>query len=208
MAAYRPNYTSGSADIMGKGAAGATGNGSLSSWCAGCHTQYNINGSSYDYGLNEGTGLVGARQRHRHPVDMTVAAGDHNLQIFALDDGTGGPDTPGGPKLDNRIPLEVDPNNATQRNGLYVGCLTCHFAHGGTALMSGWSNAHLVQNTNGTWVPQRDGSMGVDPDKVTDPMVTLNGPFVDQFTGGAVAGGTSALLRADNRGVCERCHNK
>ena len=104
-------------------------------------------------------------------------------------------------------PLEINPNLAGQRNGANLGCLTCHFAHGTTATMSGWANAHLVQNANGTWVPQRDARMGVDPNKVVDPMAALN-TFSDQFTHNAVAAGTSDLLRADNRGVCERCHNK
>jgi hypothetical protein len=64
-----------------------------------------------------------------------------------------------------------------------------------------------VQNTNGTWVPQRDATMGVDPDKVSDPTAALSS-YSDQFTGTAVNAGTSSLLRADNRGVCERCHQK
>ena len=208
MAAYRPNYTSGSSQIR---AATLGGNGSLSTWCSGCHTEYDKNSSSYDYsatatGPNPDAGPSGALTRHRHPVDIPVSAGDHILQTYAADDGSGGTD-PGGLRIDTRIPLEINPNLAGQRNGANLGCLTCHFAHGTTATMSGWANAHLVQNANGTWVPQRDARMGVDPNKVVDPMAALN-TFSDQFTHNAVAAGTSDLLRADNRGVCERCHNK
>jgi hypothetical protein len=43
----------------------------------------------------------------------------------------------------------------------------------------------------GTVVPVQDGIAGVSPDMKT-----------------ATPTATSALLRADNRGVCERCHNK
>ena len=38
---------------------------------------------------------------------------------------------------------------------------------------------------------------GVNPDKSNSPGTTHT-----------VDAGTSSLLRADNRGVCERCHNK
>jgi len=197
MALYEPNYTSGSSQIM---AATLGGNGSLSSWCAGCHTQYNVNSSSYDYGVaNEGA--VGSQTRHRHPVDIPLTAGDAVLQINAQDSGT----------IDPRIPLEVNPLLAPARNGLNVGCLTCHFAHGSTALMSGWSNAHLeskVVGLNTIWFPVRDNTMGVSPDKVADPMNAANAPYSDAFTSQPVLAGTSALLRADNRGVCERCHEK
>ena len=58
MAAYQPNYTAGSTMIE---AATLGGNGSLSTWCAGCHTQYNVNSSTYDYGEDEST--VGSQAR-------------------------------------------------------------------------------------------------------------------------------------------------
>ena len=79
----------------------------------------------------------------------------------------------------------------------YIGCLTCHRAHGSSTQMTGWAAAHLETSVVGThtvYVPVRDGIAGVDPDK---------GSY-----GGVNNQGSSALLRADNRGVCERCHNK
>jgi hypothetical protein len=198
MGLYKPNYTSGSTQIE----AGVSGK-SMSAWCAGCHEQYDHNTDvaadgttpvGYSYAAFEGVG--GAKVRHRHPVDITLQQGDGILEVAAQNNGT----------LDQRIPLEVAPGVGNNRLN-HVGCLTCHFAHGSTAAMSGWSNATLVQNEKGTWVPQRDNVRGVSPDKVEDPMAAVN-PTTDQYTGAAVTGGTSALLRADNRGVCERCHNK
>ncbi len=64
--------------------------------------------------------------------------------------------------------------------------MTCHTAHGSIAKMAGWAEAHAdTRSVDPTWtVVRTPGSGGVDP--------TFD----------------SALLRVDNRGVCERCHNK
>jgi hypothetical protein len=180
MAVYVPDYTSGSSDIRA-GVAGA----SLSAWCSACHQQYDEQSGPYNYAGFEGGGAVGSQTRHRHPVDITLTQGDDILQIAAQADGV----------LDRRIPLEVNPGVADNRQN-QLGCLTCHYAHGSNAEMSGWSDAHLVQNATGTWVPSRDTTDGVDPDKD------------DVHDDGVPMDGSSALLRADNRGVCERCHDK
>lgn len=195
MAAYRPNYTSGSSQIL----AGTSGD-SMSTWCAACHTQYDQKvgtkadptAGTYDYTPFEAssTAVVGAVKRHRHPVDMPLTAGDANLQVLAQETA----DVDG---LDPKIPLEVKPGVGSVRN-YNVGCLTCHFAHGSNASMSGWSAAHLEQ-INGVWAPVRDATAGVDPvkfDVLSYPSVT------------ATVAGSSALLRTDERGVCQRCHNK
>lgn len=187
MGAYRPDYTSGSSQIM----AGTAGD-SLSAWCAACHTQYDDRSSAYSYGTYEGGGAIGSQTRHRHPVDIPLTAGDANLQIPAqeLADVDG---------LDRRIPLEVNPGVGSVRQ-YNVGCLTCHYAHGGNAQMSGWSAAHL-ELIDGVWSPVRDAVAGVEPAKA-DVVAGLGVPPQ------AGVAGTSALLRADERGVCERCHNK
>lgn len=191
MAAYRPDYTAGSSKI----AAGTLGN-SMSAWCAGCHETYdeqsdwNIDNTvnlTYNYSAFEGAadGGVGAQVRHRHPVDITLTQGDAILAVKAQ-----------AVAIDPRIPLEVNTQAGATVRDNHVGCLTCHFAHGSDALMSGWSDAHLVKNAAGIWAPERDTTAGVEPDK---------GPVGGNANNLA---GTSALLRADNRGVCERCHNK
>lgn len=182
MALYVPNYTSGSQQIR----AGVAGD-SLSAWCAACHEEYDEQQSAYDYGAYEGDGTIGSQTRHRHPVDITLIQGDDILQVAAQADGN----------LDQHVPLEINPGVADVRQN-QVGCLTCHYAHGSAAEMEGWAAATLSQNASDTWSPERDGIPGVDPAKND----------VEAFPGQAAEAGTSSLLRADNRGVCERCHDK
>jgi cytochrome c553 len=182
---YVPNYTSGSSQIR-NGTAGT----SMSAWCSACHEEYDEQSSSYDYGSyegfqNGGTG-VSAQTRHRHPVDMALSAGDLILNVIPQEDGV----------TDRKIPLE-DPANGNPRGG-NVGCLTCHYAHGSNAEMTGWSAAHL-EEINGIWAPVRDNIAGVEPAKA-DVYALAVGQVEDA--------GTSALLRADERGVCQRCHDK
>ncbi len=178
MASYIPNYTGGTKVMAG------TAGKSLSAWCSACHTDYDNASSTKDYGSYEST--VGAKARHRHPVDIPLVAGDAVLQIAAQ-----------ASAIDPRIPLEVKPGAATDRDN-QIGCLTCHLAHGGSQGMTGWAAASLV-NVGGNWLPKMDGIAGVNPDKSSSPG-TIGAP-------GALTG-TSSLLRSDNRGVCERCHNK
>ena len=88
------------------------------------------------------------------------------------------------------LPLEARPASPNARGTWdfqdYMGCLTCHRAHGSDASMEGWAEATIELNAGtGIWGPVlAPGRGGVEP--LTD----------------------SALLRFDNRGVCERCHNK
>jgi len=192
VANYRPNYTSGSSQIR-SGIAGA----SLSAWCSGCHEEYDEQSSAYDYGAYEsgfaGGALVGNETRHRHPVDITLQQGDTILQVKAQATAVS-PAT-----LDRKIPLEVNPNVGNVRQ-YQVGCLTCHFAHGSGAEMNGWAAAHLESSTAdpAILIPVRDAVAGVDPDKAD----------VVAIAGNTSIAGSSALLRTDNRGVCERCHDK
>jgi predicted CXXCH cytochrome family protein len=62
----------------------------------------------------------------------------------------------------------------------WIDCLTCHNAHGASSVMTGWAN--VADSTNPA--PNTGTKGGVDP-------------AMD-----------SALLKLDNRGVCEACHNK
>ncbi len=75
----------------------------------------------------------GGPTRHRHPVDITLAAGRRHP-----------PGRGSGRRLtwiarsrsrSTRAPASMRQNQ--------VGCLTCHFAHGSNAQMSGWAAAHL-----------------------------------------------------------------
>lgn len=145
------------------------------------------------YDAGDGLGFVA---RHRHPINRPMSAflGPRALTydpfVFAAN-------YPGGTTFVD-LPLDHDP---TVESGLYasgsqtydeddwIECLTCHRAHGTDAQMTGYANAGLSLQTFpngwGNWlVPDPNVQTGVEPAH------------------------SSALLRADNRGVCERCHNK
>jgi hypothetical protein len=153
--------------------------------------------------------------RHRHPMNVpftvwqnakynpTFVAGDRALVLSPSD----------WQAFDNTIPvvdIPLDHNagyppadalseqNSQQANIVagtenhyniddWIECLTCHRAHGTSATMSGFAGATMmpasIEGFN-TLVPNPGQDDGVPPT------------------------GDSALLRADNRGVCERCHNK
>lgn len=184
--AYQPDYTS----ARYAQPVGLDVNKGISGWCAACHTEYNTTSSSGQgvYNVSDGYGAV---VRHRHPVNqpLTTFRGNRSLLVDTslLDSGL---NVVYGDGVD--IPLEHDVTGGTEGTGTtqtnsmqdYMGCLTCHRAHGTDATMSGYANSASSID------PKRD-SGGSTP--------TTQGvqPTMD-----------SALLRADNRGVCERCHNK
>jgi predicted CXXCH cytochrome family protein len=193
MAAYKPNYTGGTQIAATQDG----GQHSLSTWCSACHENYNdksnekstnpaSSGSLKNYGTYEAAGTVGSKDRHRHPMNISLVAGDAILQINAEKY-----------TMDPRIPLEVLAGASSYRSW-NVGCLTCHVAHGSSQTMKGWAAASLVGTPTPTatsWMPSMTLTPGVDPDTA-------------DYAGAPAGAGTSTLLRADNRGVCERCHNK
>lgn len=67
----------------------------------------------------------------------------------------------------------------------WMECLTCHRAHGTAATMTGYANTNW-QIVGGKAVPGSPNS----------------------GSGGVAPANSSALLRQNNRGVCEDCHNK
>lgn len=192
MASYRPNYTSPEY---------ATTNNDpekgISGWCAACHEAYVVRNDSaesltYNYGdflpKTDAT-KVGAQSFHRHPVNVSLAGGDPSG--YAL--GTSW--LRSAVKLDTLIPLEARSGSSYEdfRGGNwdyddFMGCLTCHRAHGSAAVMTGYASAELK------W---ESGSLIPVPYDASTPA-----------TAGVDPNFTSSLLRTDNRGVCERCHNK
>jgi hypothetical protein len=91
---------------------------------------------------------------------------------------------------DNPLPLAHDPSEAgswSQDATDWLDCLTCHVAHGSGALMTGY--AAVADSTD----PQPDSSYGLVPGDGLGSVPPDDG---------------NALLRMDNRGVCEACHNK
>jgi hypothetical protein len=188
-AGYIPNYTTPQYRFQGDAQK------SMSGWCSGCHEQYINNSSAYSYGTSEtaksaGGGTLGSVTRHRHPVNMNLQTGRPESGQMALATAV---------TTNSALPLEMafskDPAVYRTKGSDFndvVGCLTCHFAHGTSATMTGWANASLDHTmtpvragTTATWFPVLDPSKsGVNPNF------------------------SSALLRVPNRGVCERCHNK
>lgn len=203
----------------------------MSQWCAACHTSY-INAAddpevggvdfdnyqlddpstaivdrTYSYseaalladGFGEGLmsgGSVGDRSRHRHPVDVdfTIGVGDDRaLNVELVDDA--------------RLPLEMpfgtavtytDDKPWTAESGR-ISCLTCHWAHGSNADMTGWAVAKLDQAASGDILPMPQAEVENSAD-------TSAG--VNNTNDGVNPNFSEALLRIDNRGVCEACHNK
>lgn len=91
---------------------------------------------------------------------------------------------------DNPLPLAHDPAEAgswAQQDSDWIDCLTCHVAHGSGAKMTGY--AAVADATD----PMPDSSYGNTPGDGLGSVPPDDG---------------NALLRGDNRYVCEVCHNK
>jgi predicted CXXCH cytochrome family protein len=171
-ATYKPDYTTA---YYKKPADPDKG---MSGWCVGCHTYYMGKRANTGRGASIETtyladSFFGNVLRHRHPVNVP-------LSNFAGPGGTPTPDAVLAPN--SKLPLaHADRTDALAAvtGDDWVDCLTCHYAHGTTAIMTGYANVadpkHQVLNS---------GSGGVAP---TDD---------------------SALLRQNNRYACEACHEK
>lgn len=196
-AGYHPNYTT---PRYAKPRGGDQRKG-MSGWCVGCHTVYmgmgatitagapgNISRSSV-YAAENAWGDVPAALavsygnivRHRHPVNVPTSNfhGPTDVVFNNLLDNAGS-DIVGTP-LANDIAEKSAPWNQalTKSDTDWVDCLSCHYAHGTTATMSGYSNVGNSVN-----------------------------PIEDSGNGGVQPTEDSALLRANNRAVCQACHNK
>jgi predicted CXXCH cytochrome family protein len=198
IAAYKPNYTA--AQIRWK-----SSNENISAWCAACHTAYAQSDSTYDYGVFEsfGTssgvlpgGLVGSKPRHRHPVNVPLSIGtvavaaDRGLITQAVDDS--------GLPLDMEAGISAAALTGTTKywdDKGYIGCLTCHRAHGSEATMQGWAVSKLATT-----------AVGAAPYKVPVGNPALIAGYNNPL--GTAPNYSQAILRYDDRGVCERCHNK
>jgi hypothetical protein len=154
-------------------------------------------GSKAYYGIfesaqNDAGATLGNRGRHRHPVNITLSAGedaDQGNRALAV-------------QVTTSTVLPLDRYNKGRNTAWsysdYIDCLTCHRAHGVETTMTGWASASYVTSASATtsWYPVPDAARGggVNPSGFN----TQNG----------LGKGTSSLLRLDNRGVCEVCHNK
>jgi predicted CXXCH cytochrome family protein len=192
---YVPNYTAAQYATNEAGKA-------MSGWCSACHTAYtqpdSAAGKPYSYGSYESAIASPGLVRHRHLVDVALDTNTSTdpkqraLTVPLLDD-------PG-------LPLEMgvgqvadgqDHKSAKiwdERGN--VSCLTCHRAHGSEATMSGWSVANLVETSTGPAPAQ------LTPGSLSTGVASLGNPM------GVNPNFSAAILRFDDRGVCERCHNK
>jgi predicted CXXCH cytochrome family protein len=154
---YVPNYTT---PQYRKGADRQKG---LSGWCVGCHTFYLGDDVSIATTYNVGD-IYPNVERHRHPVNVPLS----NFK---------------GPRpvvvAGNTLPLAHSAGETSVAPSDWVDCITCHYAHGSTAEMTGYAN-------------------------VADP----SDPVFMTGDGGVAPASSSALLRGNNRYVCQACHNK
>jgi len=179
---YQPNYTT---PLYAKGynqpASTVNDQKGMSGWCAGCHSMYldqmqtftspagnNYQSMASTYNAGDGAGL---KLRHRHPINVALStySGPDKASmvitesILPLAHSLNETDTP--ERLANGVPEQSDSD--------WIECLTCHRAHGTSAIMTGFA---------------------ANPTAYDLPAFPSGTP--------------SALLRLDNRGVCEACHNK
>ncbi len=211
---YRPNYTS---PEYARQAPDGTQMRSMSGWCAGCHVQYNNKSSAYDYGDYEAntyitdfddSEMIGMQDRHRHPVDTTLVAARGPVGVRSFTNEV---------ELSDLLPLEQDGASLADRTTWeyedYIGCLTCHRAHGTAATMEGWAVAEYYHDDDfdslsgedytpdGFWKPRP-----VDPATAEAVADRHDGEEGQLGLRGVNPTFSSALLRTDNRGVCQRCH--
>jgi predicted CXXCH cytochrome family protein len=187
IANYKPSYTS--AQYASNGSNAPTG--AMSAWCSACHTAYVQPNSLYDYGVNIPPATSTNRMYYRHPVDVALSVGtaadpEDRALLTQLKDDSGLPLEMGSGQVASGFSYATGGKIWDERGN--VSCLTCHRAHGTAATMSGWAATSLGSDG----LPQTGVS-------TTTPLADSNGvdPTHD-----------SALLRYDNRGVCERCHDK
>ena len=186
----------------------------ISGWCQACHTQMNTMGDSgaiFDgtgsaadtsalaalytagyqdylaeiYDANDNFGLV---ERHRHPTNVEMSLFDGATPLIYDDPVSGDRILPLGNDVTDQGTAEALTNEADD----WVDCLSCHVAHGSGASMAGY--ASVADSTDiipdsGTKIVQIDAST----------VVTVGSVPPDYG---------NALLRLDNRGVCQACHYK
>ncbi|MBI4322311.1 MAG: cytochrome c3 family protein [Chloroflexi bacterium] len=143
----------------------------ISSFCGGCHTAYPSN--SAGVGLASTTGF-GSVIHYRHRTEMpydgwtnpNTGSPSQNPETNPIA-GTGGTGT---------FPALRLASNASNDNKV-VTCLTCHRAHGTSAVMSGYALKK-----------------------------SLGGLADEDLTPAQIGESRSSLLVMDNRGFCQACH--
>ncbi len=182
MEGYSPDYTNPSYAI----APGGDTSKGISNWCAACHTQYVVNSGT--------TSITHVEDDYFSGVVDPLGAYDANDGFGLVTRHRHPVNVPMSNYLGPR-PLIADPGVplATVVAGVvddtsWVDCLTCHVSHGSNVTMEGYAR---VDDTT-------------DPEPDTGP----GGPDDPDRIGGVAPTWSNALLRIENRGVCQECHNK
>jgi hypothetical protein len=193
--AYKPSYTTAMYAkgydqpdaTLGNGATGLDTAKGMSGWCAGCHNTYLGAVTTHTK-----TNALGVTTNYQS-LASTYNAGDgaglalrHKHPINVEMSTYNGPDKSSMIVTSQVLPLAHAINeqgSPSNQSSDWIECLTCHRAHGTAANMTGYAS-----NAGAATVVDSDG--------------------VARNTFPAQNAVPSALLRYDNRGVCERCHNK
>jgi hypothetical protein len=160
----------------------------MSGWCAGCHSTYLLEvgtvtrSDSTTYAaaasVYNAGDGFGLNMRHKHPINVEL-------------DTYNAADKSSMIVTDQVLPLAHSLDESATLGGKdnekedWIECLTCHRAHGTAATMEGWADELAEDDTDEVPSFISPGELLESGDR--DP---------------------SNLLRLDNRGVCEVCHNK
>lgn len=184
---YVPNYTTAyyakgydqQTATLANPATGINALKGMSGWCAGCHDHYISAESTYNAGDVVPGGLM---LRHRHPmnVELDNYEGPDRDNMMAVVASLPANGLPVANDIDEQSVRDAN-NFAPAEATDWIECLTCHRAHGTKATMEGYAS--------------EDGM-----ESVVDSTGVPSNPYVGSEV--------SALLRLNNRGVCEGCHNK
>ena len=93
--------------------------------------------------------------------------------------------TPGGSSASSLVANSADSTFMYKHGTTRVGCEQCHVSHGSNALMTGGNSLNYT-----------------DPNHAIPPKTSNVGP-----SGGVATSGDSRLLKVDNRGTCQLCHD-
>lgn len=183
---YKPDYTT---PRYAKGYDMLTGTENpekgMSGWCSGCHQTYLRPVETFTKASDGTTYAASASVYNAGDGGGLRLRHRHpmNVELSTYE----GPDASSMIVTDTVVPLahslEESATSRPQTKSDWIECLTCHRAHGTVAQMEGFA---------------ADGTLPVDTDGVAR----------NQFPAVNDGGDPSALLRLDNRGVCEACHNK
>lgn len=155
----------------------------MTGWCTGCHGTYMTKESTYNAGdlrLTDDPTINPFMTRHRHPMNVPLSNFNGTRALIVTT-------TPSLPLAHDRV-TEVGGSTLFNSSEDWVECLTCHRAHGTSVTMTGWADSQS------NFKPVPNTAEGVPPEEAHD--------------GKGNGNDGTALLRENNRTVCEACHNK